>query len=451
MNGRDVLPRLSRPFALSRATFDFDRSILPQLHLQVRFQSNILCHVRMQALQGRLDVSSWLSPSTLRSLLLPTLRVRTKATARDYEIVIGRGVLQGIGRLARRRFDSTARRVAIISDSKVFSLYGAPVVASLKENGFTVTHSLIGDGEQNKSFRNAEKTLQFFSESQLDRDDGVVALGGGVVGDLAGFAASIFLRGVPFIQIPTTLLAQIDASVGGKTAINVSAGKNLVGSFHQPRAVAIDIETLATLPQRELVAGWCETVKQGAVASKKLFTQTVEFLRKCDPGKIQISRELGQVVASHCAFKASIVADDEREDVARNDHRSRRVLNFGHTIAHALETVTRYRYFRHGEAVGYGILAAGNLSKNLGMLQESELELLTEAVRLCGPLPAANQLGQNSILEAIGRDKKRAGGQNQWVLLEQIGRARIVNGKEISPLLIRKSLSEALKERRTRG
>ena len=375
---------------------------------------------------------------------MPRLQVQTKASARNYEIIVGRDILPEAGRVARRHFDSTAQRVAIVSNSKVFSLYGAHVVASLTASGFTVTHTLVGDGEQYKSFDTAQKILNFFSKSQLDRDDGIIALGGGVVGDLTGFAASIFLRGVPVIQIPTTLLAQIDASVGGKTAVNVAAGKNVVGSFHPPRAVVIDLETLSTLPPRELVAGWCETVKQGAVGSKKLFTQTVDFLRKCEPGRVQLSRKLEAVVASHCAFKASIVTNDERENVKRTDHRSRRVLNFGHTIAHALEVVTRYRYFRHGEAVGYGILAAANLSKNLGMLRESELELLTEAVRLCGSLPAANLLDQHLIMEAIRRDKKRVGGQNQWVLLERIGRARIVNGNEISPMLIRQSLSDAL-------
>jgi 3-dehydroquinate synthase len=242
------------------------------------------------------------------------------------------------------------------------------------------------------------------------------------------------------------LLAQIDASIGGKTATNLDEGKNLVGSFHQPRAVLIDLDTLATLPQRELVGGWCEIVKQGAVGSRKLFTQAVDFLRSSNPATIRISRALEELVLSNCKFKASIVAKDEREDVARTDHRSRRILNFGHTIGHALETVTHYRYFRHGEAVGYGVLAAGALSKNLGMLSESELESLTDAIRMCGPLPPANKLDQNSIVEAIQRDKKQVSGQNQWVLLERIGRARMVSQKDISPVLVKKSLSEALKQ-----
>jgi 3-dehydroquinate synthase len=380
--------------------------------------------------------------------LLPKLWVRTKASAQDYQIIIGRGVLNDAGRIARTSFDENAKKIAVISNATVFSLYGARLLTSLKGNGFTVTHSLIGDGEHHKSFRTAEKALQFFSKSQLDRSDGVVALGGGVVGDLAGFTASIYLRGLPFIQIPTTLLAQIDASIGGKTAINVAEGKNLAGSFHQPRAVLIDIETLVTLPQRELVAGWCEIVKQAAVGSRKLFTQTVDFLGSCNPGIIPISRELEALVLSHCTFKASIVAKDERENASRSDHRSRRILNFGHTIGHALETATRYRYFRHGEAVGYGVLAAGALSKNLGMLPESELELLTDAIRMCGSLPPTSNLDPNSIVEAIRRDKKREGGQNRWVLLERIGRARIVSGKDISPVLIKKSLNEALKTTR---
>jgi 3-dehydroquinate synthase len=253
------------------------------------------------------------------------------------------------------------------------------------------------------------------------------------------------LRGVPFIQVPTTLLAQIDSSVGGKTGVNLPAGKNLVGSFHQPSAVVIDVETLATLPARELVAGWCECVKQGAVGSPKLFKQTTDFLNAFHSRGVFISAELEQLIASHCAFKASIVASDEREDLARRDRRSRRVLNFGHTIAHALEAVTNYRRFRHGEAVGHGMLVAGELSKNLGLLDQSELELLREAVGLCGPLPAAGDLDYRAITSAIAQDKKRTAGHVQWVLLEKIGQPRIVDGKEISRALLRKSVGAALR------
>src|SRR5439155_13101588 len=195
----------------------------------------------------------------------------------------------------------------------------------------------------------------------------------GVVGDLAGFAAATYLRGIAFVQVPTTLLAQIDASVGGKTGVNLPAGKNLVGAFHQPHLVVIDIQTLRTLPQRELTAGWCEAVKQGAVGSRRLFDQTDRLLSSNGTDfslcfeKEESQTEVCDAIAAHCSFKAAIVAGDEREDIGRTDRRSRRILNFGHTTAHALEKLTGYRRFRHGEAVGYGILVAGEISKNVGI------------------------------------------------------------------------------------
>jgi 3-dehydroquinate synthase len=304
----------------------------------------------------------------------------------------------------------------------------------------------MGDGERFKSIRTAEKALHFLNEINLDRNDGVIALGGGVVGDLTGFAAAVYLRGIPFIQIPTTLLAQVDSSVGGKTGVNMPGGKNLIGSFHQPRAVIIDLETLMTLPPRELAAGWFETVKQGAVASRKLFQQTTDFLRGIHSKEDLMSSRLLELIAAQVSFKAAIVAADEREDLTRNDHRSRKILNFGHTIGHGLEAITNYRRFRHGEAVGYGMLAAGALSKNLGMLDKSELELLREGVHLCGPLPSAENLEADTIIKAIARDKKRSSGDVQWVLLERIGRPRLVDGKEISLRLLKQSLRETLRK-----
>ncbi len=375
---------------------------------------------------------------------MPRLHVHTKERQHEYEIRIGRGILPEAGDIARDCFGKRAQRIALISNPKIFSLYGAAVRRSLRANGFSVAHWLIGDGERYKSVRTAEKALRFLNETRIERSDGVVALGGGVVGDLAGFAAAVYLRGVPFVQIPTTLLAQIDSSVGGKTGVNLPAGKNLIGCFHQPSAVIVDVETLRTLPPRELVAGWCETIKQGAVGSRKLFKQTTDFLRFFSSKSALSSSQLEDLIASHCSFKASIVAADEREDIVRRDHRSRRILNFGHTIGHALEAVTSYRRFRHGEAVGHGILVAGELSKNLGLLHQSELELLSEAVNLCGPLPTASDLDENAIANAMMLDKKSAGGHVQWVVLERIGRARIVDGKEISQILVRQSLRDAL-------
>jgi len=321
---------------------------------------------------------------------------------------------------------------------------------SLEANGFTVWPWLIGDGERFKSMRTVEGTVRFLSENRLERNDGVVALGGGIVGDVAGFAAATYLRGVPFVQIPTTLLAQIDSSVGGKTGVNLPGGKNLIGAFHQPRAVVIDVNTLTTLPSRELVAGWCECVKQGAVGSRELFKQTVGLLTQLNSGSALITRQLENLIAAQCAFKASIVAGDEREDSSRNDSRSRRILNFGHTVAHALEAVTGYRRFRHGEAVGYGMLVAAELSNHLGLLPRAELELLAEAVRQCGSLPPASDLDVAEIEGAITRDKKSAGGHVQWVLLQRIGHPRIVDGREISSRLLRQSLNKVIGIKRGR-
>jgi 3-dehydroquinate synthase len=376
---------------------------------------------------------------------LQRLRVRTKARQHDYEIKIRRGILGNIGDEARACLGADTRRIAVISNQRVFDLYGKRTIRSLGASNFSVSHMIMGDGERFKFLGTAEQTLAFLSSTGLERTDAVLALGGGVVGDLAGFAAAVYLRGIPFVQVPTTLLAQIDSSVGGKTGVNLSLGKNLVGSFHQPNAVLIDIETLTSLPARELVAGWCESVKQGAVASRKLFKKTTAFLHYLSSHRTAlVSPKLEELIASHCAFKAAIVAGDEREAAGRRDHRSRRILNFGHTVGHALEAATSYRRFRHGEAVGHGILVAGQLSKNLGLLDASELESLGEAVRLCGPLPRASDIDETAIMSSVARDKKSVNGRIQWVLLERIGRARIVDGTEITQKLLRISLRAGL-------
>jgi 3-dehydroquinate synthase len=264
------------------------------------------------------------------------------------------------------------------------------------------------------------------------------------VGDLAGFAAALYLRGVAFLQAPTTLLAQIDSSVGGKTGVNTRAGKNLVGAFHQPRAVVVDTQTLRTLPRRELTAGWCEAIKQGAVGDRRLFERTRKFLEEESRRGERREEELAEIVAAQCAFKARIVAGDEREDVSRTDARSRRVLNFGHTVGHALEAVTAYRRFRHGEAVGLGLLAAAEISKRLGLLDVSELESLRGAVRAAGRLPSASDLDAETIVGALGADKKAVGGSVRWVLLERIGRARVVDGREVPARVVRESIRAAL-------
>jgi 3-dehydroquinate synthase len=357
-------------------------------------------------------------------------------------------VLEEAGDLVVPTLQPQARKAVLISNTKVFGLYGQPVSRSLKRAGLEVRTFLIGDGERYKTLRTLDSILQFLSAEKLERNDSVVALGGGVVGDLAGFAAAVYLRGIDFVQIPTTLLAQIDSSVGGKTGVNTVAGKNLVGAFHQPSAVLIDTSTLETLPRRELTAGWCEAVKQGAAGDRDLFDSTVQLLRGAG-GPLQAASNNGvdRLIAKQCAFKARIVEGDEREAADRSDSRSRRILNFGHTSAHALETVTGYRRFRHGEAVGLGMLVAGEISKGLGLLDPSELELLQEAVRSCGRLPPADDLDRARIIQLISQDKKSVGGKIKWILLSRIGRAAIVDGREIPATLLRASLQTAFQHR----
>jgi 3-dehydroquinate synthase len=387
---------------------------------------------------------------------MPLLRVRLPARHHSYEIKIGPGLLSELGPQARASLGPGARRIAVISNQAVFALFGEKVVKSLRRAGFATAHWLMKDGERYKSLRSLEQALAFLSKAGLERNDAVVALGGGVVGDLAGFAAATYLRGVAFIQAPTTLLAQIDSSVGGKTAVNLPAGKNLVGAFHQPRLVVIDTDTLRTLPARELTSGWCEAVKQGAAGDRKLFDQTVGWLRSSgidlslrpDEKKSQpevYGKSLSGLIAAHCRFKASIVAGDEREDFERTDHLSRRILNFGHTTAHALETVTRYRRFRHGEAVGYGMLVAAGISKSLGMLTLGEVELLREAVALCGPLPRADDLSIDRIMRGMATDKKSVAGNTKWILLKRLGRAHVIDGRKISPRVLRAALRSGLR------
>jgi len=381
---------------------------------------------------------------------MPELTVRVPARSQSYDIKIGSGLLQTLGNEVRAAVGSGARRAALITNKTVFKLYGDRVTESLKRSGFSVNHWLMRDGEQHKSFSGLKQAVEFLSDAGLERNDVVVALGGGVVGDLGGFAASVYLRGIAFVQVPTTLLAQIDSSVGGKTGINLPSGKNRVGAFHQPRLVVIDIDTLKTLPAREVTSGFCEMVKQGGVGDRKLFNRTVRLLsrRRSDlavsPAHGPSLPDLAAAIAAHCRFKARIVANDEREAIDRSDACSRRILNFGHTTAHALEKVTKYQHFRHGEAVGYGMLVAGHLSKSLGRLPADALESLREAVKLCGPLPRADGLSAAKLIAAMTADKKAVEGKLKWVLLDDIGRPRIVDSDEIKPKILCEALTAGL-------
>ncbi|MCC6328027.1 MAG: 3-dehydroquinate synthase [Acidobacteria bacterium] len=355
--------------------------------------------------------------------------VKTRANAASYDIAIGCGLVAAAGAWAARVLPGTPGRAAIISNRKVFGLYGGAVKKGLENAGFEPHVHLIGDGERFKSLRTLESTLGFLSGSKLTRTDSVIALGGGVVGDLAGFAASIYLRGISFLQIPTTLLSMIDSSVGGKTGVNSSFGKNLIGSFYQPHGVLIDTATLATLPAREVTAGFCEAIKQGAIGGRPLLDRTSAILEKLEGDRLKVrlddyafSASFSAFLAAQVSFKARIVAGDERESTGKTDARSRKVLNFGHTFGHALEKATNYRYFRHGEAVGHGIRFAAALSKNLELLGQNDVELLNDVVRRAGGLPAVDKIDPGEIFATLQYDKKMINDSLQWVLLERIGK-----------------------------
>ena len=375
--------------------------------------------------------------------------VTVKLSSHSYNIGIGHNLLQTCGTWAKSCLDEKTGKIIVVSNQKVFGLYGEKTLKSLENEGFEVFVHLIGDGEKHKNFRTLEKTLKFFSENKLKRTDAVIALGGGVVGDLTGFAASIYLRGIRILQIPTTLLAMIDSSIGGKTAVNSDFGKNLIGTFYQPNGVLIDTETLQTLPRRELVAGFCEAIKQGAIGGRDLFGETAIFLQ-FNPLKgfiptFNSANELEILLANQVKFKAEIVANDEKEDVFRTDSRSRKILNFGHTIGHALEKLTNYKRFKHGEAVGIGMLVAADISNKLDLLSQHQLNLLNNVLRCFGEFPKTSDIEIESIIEAILYDKKAVGKSVQWILLEEIGKPKIISGVEIPENILKNSLKKILK------
>jgi 3-dehydroquinate synthase len=382
--------------------------------------------------------------------MTPTsVQIDLPATPTEYQVVIGKDLLADAGGWARECIGPRAARIALVSNSTVFSHYGRATVDSLRSAGFEVEPFLIGDGESFKTWKTAEATLDFLSRERMTRSSVIVALGGGVVGDLAGFVSAIYLRGVDFLQIPTTLLAMIDSSVGGKTGINSGFGKNLIGAFRQPRGVLIDTSTLQTLPQREVAAGLCEAIKHGAIGGQKQMAPVQALLTHYPPrdfpkafGNGHFHTLLATLIATQVGFKAEIVIEDAHESPDRTDRRSRKILNFGHTFAHALEKVTDYTYFKHGEAVGYGILFAAELSKSLALCSKNDVELLNGVVHSVGPLPPLSGIDPDQILETFKLDKKNVSGSLQLILLKGIGHPVIVSERYIPPTTIKTVLKQ---------
>jgi 3-dehydroquinate synthase len=338
------------------------------------------------------------------------LHLEVRTASATYPVEIAAGGLSALARLLDER--QAPRRRFIVSSAPVWGRHGHALAALTGEEPI-----LLPDGERYKNVSSVMRIYDGLIRASADRAACLIAFGGGVVGDIAGFAAATFLRGVPVVQVPTTLLAQVDSAIGGKTGVNHPLGKNLIGAYHQPLAVLIDPLLLGTLPRREFRAGLYEVVKYGIIASRSLFDRLLADLPALfarAPGA------LVEVIAESCRIKADVVGRDERESGPR------RALNFGHTAGHALEAVTKYRRFRHGEAVAYGMLVAAELGVRRGTFQEAERQALAGLITQMGPLPPVADLPAAGLVEAMGRDKKVVGGRLHFVLPEGIGATTVV-------------------------
>ncbi|MBM3943672.1 MAG: 3-dehydroquinate synthase [SAR202 cluster bacterium] len=331
----------------------------------------------------------------------------------SYPVVAGWGIIDQLGpRLKELGVKSPAY---IITDSNVMNPHGRRVQRALEAGGIAAHCFILPAGESSKSFELAQAIYQWLVGLRAERGQAIIAVGGGVVGDLAGFVAATFLRGVPFIQVPTSMAAMVDASIGGKVAINLPQGKNLVGAFYQPRGVFADVQTLATLGRRELAEGWAEAIKHGFIldpALVDLFEEHAEALMEVSP---EISTE---VIRRSMAIKAGVVSQDERETLD-----IRILLNYGHTIGHALEACTEYGRFLHGEGVSIGMMGAARIARELGMIGQDVVDRQRRLLERFSLPVRAHGVTVEQVLRPMSLDKKVQGGANRWVLLERVGKA----------------------------
>ncbi|MEW6373677.1 MAG: bifunctional shikimate kinase/3-dehydroquinate synthase AroKB [Pseudomonadota bacterium] len=343
------------------------------------------------------------------------LTLNVELGERSYPIAIGPGLLSDPAALARH---IGGNKVAIVTNTTVAPLYLDKVAAPLRAAGREVVEIVLPDGEEHKHWGSLMSVFDALLANKCDRKTTLVALGGGVIGDLTGFAAASYMRGVPFVQIPTTLLAQVDSSVGGKTGINHPLGKNMIGAFYQPRAVLADTSTLSTLPDRELSAGLAEVIKHGAILDVEFFDwieANIQALVAREP------QALAHAIARSCEIKADVVRKDEREGGLRA------VLNFGHTFGHAIEAGLGYGEWLHGEAVGCGMVMAADLSHRLGLVDAATLERVRALVQAAGLPTVAPDLGIERWIELMEVDKKNEGGAIKFILLKPLGSPSITS------------------------
>ncbi len=347
---------------------------------------------------------------------MQTIRVETPSA--QYEVFAGSGLLATLAPRMERAVGRLPRRVFVLTSAPIWALWGHSLQQSFSEAPVVL---FLSPGEEHKTIKSVERLLRQMAAAGGDRGSLLIAFGGGIVGDVGGFLAAIYMRGIPYVQVPTTFLAQVDSSVGGKTGVNLPEGKNLVGSFHQPRAVFADIDVLGTLPDRELRAGLMESVKAGIIRDRAL----VRFMEEhADEVLGRDSKALEKVIAASIRMKAGVVNKDERENGLRM------ILNLGHTVGHALEAATRYQAMLHGEAVGWGMVAALWLARKRGTISNGQFERLEALIHRYGPLPPL-KLRAGKILAATGSDKKNVGGVRRFVLPIGIGDAGVV--EDVTP------------------
>jgi 3-dehydroquinate synthase len=361
--------------------------------------------------------------------------VRVGLGADAYDIVVERGGLGSVG--ARLRALPVGSRAALVTAPAILRLHGKAVVESLEAAGFAVSVVEVPDGEAAKTLAVAAQGWDALLEAGLDRTSTVLALGGGAVGDLAGFLAGTYMRGVPFVQLPTTVLAQVDAAIGGKTALDHPRAKNLVGVFHQPRLVLVDPATVVTLPERDFRSGLAEVVKHGSVLDAAYFA---ELEASVDAILARDLATLERVIGGSCRLKAGIVERDEREAELRA------VLNYGHTIGHALEAATAYARWTHGEAVALGIAAEARLAHRLGVAAADTVERQVHLLRALGLPVRLPPVDVDAVVAAIGRDKKARDGRVPFVLAPAVGRFRLV--REVAAADVRGVLEELQRDGR---